>query len=129
MARKVSFLSLFAVVLVVGCSSAPPTQQVQPPQRTWRDSAQECYERAARGGTPTWRGRTGREACDLFVEDMRYEEAARLNAIMPYLLQQQQQQTPPPPQWLPPPSPSAPPPLPLNCYTYYVGNVARTQCH
>ena len=73
MTVKASVLSLFALVIAVGCSSAPPIQQAPLPQRTWRDSAQECYAMAARDGRPTWRGRTGREACDLFVEDMRYE--------------------------------------------------------
>ena len=115
-------LLLAALLLAAGCSSTRGGDQAQP-QRTWHDNARECYERAANGATPTWRGRTGIAACDLYVEDMRYEEAradadyrARLNAIMPYLLQQHQQPAPPPPR------------QPVNCYTYYIGSTAHTHC-
>ena len=144
---RTRFLLLAALLLAAGCSSTQPGDQAQPqqaqPQRTWRDDARECYEAAAQGAqTRIWRGRTGIAACDLYVEDMRYEEAradadyrARLNYLQQLQLQQeqqwqqlQQQQLQEQEQRRQQLQQQQRPRQPVDCYTYYIGSTAHTRC-
>ncbi len=41
----------------------------------------ECYQAVQRGGTVHYRGRTGLAACDLLLEDERYEAARKADAL------------------------------------------------
>jgi hypothetical protein len=97
MSRFIFHLLLLSTFLLTACAN-------------WQNAANECYAAVQRGEERTFQGRTGREACDRYLEQNQ-RAAAEYRQNMLQLNQQMQQNRR------------------LNCTTQYLGNRAYTNCY
>ena len=123
-----SFLVGVALLASACASSANREQQAQsgPTQPNWRDEAQKCYAVASQGRHVEYQGRTGIEACDRYVSQMREDEARRLEILREMMRENSQRQRDAQERFE---RSLRPPPEPTRCHTYAMGRSIYTDCN
>ena len=113
MPRFIFHLLLLSTFLLSACAN-------------WKNAANECYAAVQRGEDPTYQGRTGREACDRYLEQNQRADAEYLQNMLQINQQTQQNQQ----QILMQQNQRRMQQnRGLNCMTSYTGNQAYTTCY